>query len=268
MPHIEEVEVRASKSQVIAFFADPLRFAGIVGHISIAEMYDKEINNYLPMSQVKSPINKFKVIYFFGTPETKIYTNRGSMEGPIILPGGGIEYRGDSDDNKLIWKVTFLMDEKTRKLRIIIDAKQQFGFLDRLMGRDFKLEEHIAKEHIIPLLRIYLNSSSESTTITNSLNEVYRFKGDAREVLVKLRDVLNTVKYGGIIINGDSFNIISLISNGEIKRAKINNKEADSGEVLTYLLRAEGNVELIVYDVMIEEMIFESLRRKMIEVMS
>lgn len=264
MPHIEEVEVRASKSQVIAFFADPLRFAGIIGHISIAQMYDKEINKYLPMSQVKSPTNRFKVIYFFGTPDT----NQGSMEGPIILPGGGIEYRGDSDNNKLTWKVTILMDEKTRKLRIVIDAKQQFGFLDRVMGRDFKLEEHLAKEHIIPLLKIYLNSSSESTTITNSLNEVYRFKGDAKEVLGKLREVLNTIKYGGIIINGDSFNIISLISNGEIKRAKINNKEADSGEVLTYLLRAEGNIELIVYDAMIDDMIFESLRRKIVEVKS
>lgn len=267
MPYIQELELKGNKSQVLAFFMDPVRFTGILGHVNIVKIFDKSENKYVTMSDLKNPENKFKVIYVFGDPDSKVSYHGGIMEGPILLLNGGVEYKGETNDGKLVWKIDLLITEVGHliKLKITADVKQNLGFFSKILGNNFDLAEHLVRDHIVPFIKFFFRPRSEDFT---NVNEVFRFKGSVEEILIKLREIITNITYGGIIIIGESCEIVASIINGEILHAQINSVDVQSGDVMTYLLKLKGDMELIAYSVIIEDLIFRSIKKKLEEIKS
>ncbi|AAK42858.1 hypothetical protein SULI_02820 [Saccharolobus solfataricus] len=265
MPYAEEMEVKASRSQLLSFFIDPVRFAGILGHLMIVNIFDKAESKFVTMGSLKKPENKFKVLYLIGDPESRLITFSGIMEGPT-LTFNTITYKGEGDNGKLTWRIDLILTElgKLTRMKVAADVKQSYGFLDRVRIGDFDFATHLVKEHVIPFVKFYFKPSIlEETPV---LNEVFRFRGSVEEVILKLREVIVNIKQGGIIILGDDYNIITSIVNGEVSHAQINNMDVPGSEVFAYLLKASGNVELIAYDISLDDLIFKNLKRRLEEV--
>ncbi|WP_338598176.1 hypothetical protein V6M85_06710 [Sulfolobus tengchongensis] len=265
MPYAEEIEVKGSRSQLLAFFMDPIRFTGILGHMMIVNIFDKNENKFVPMGNLKNPENKYKILYALGDPESKIDTFVGTMEGPTLMYNT-ITYKGDADNSKITWKIDIIITELSRvcRLRVVADIKQKQGLFDRPRMGDIDLATHLVKEHLIPFVKFYFKPSLLEEI--SALNEVFRFRGSVEETILKLREIIGNIKYGGIIIIGESLNIIASISNGEILHVQINNSDVQSGDIFTHLLKTSGNIELIAYDVSLDELIFKNLRRKLEEI--
>ncbi|QGA53162.1 hypothetical protein GFS03_00370 [Sulfolobus sp. E5-1-F] len=265
MPYSEEIEVKGNRSQLLSFFLDPVRFTGILGHLMIVNIFDKNENKFVTMGNLRNPENKFKVLYVIGDPESRVTTFSGTMEGPL-LTFNTITYKGEGDNGKLTWKIDLILTElgKLTKIKVAADVKQSYGFFDRLRVGDFDFATHLVKEHIIPFVRFYFKPSISEEAPT--INEVFRFRGSVEEVILKLREVMANIKQGGIIILGEDYNIITSIVNGEISHAQINNMDVAGNEIFAYLLKVSGNVELIAYDISLDDLIFKNLKKRLEEV--
>ncbi len=266
MFYSQELELRASRSQITSFFIDPIRFAGMFGHLLIVKIFDKEKNNYLPMGNLRNPENKFRVVYVLGDPDSRMTLMKGYMEGPIISLGG-IEYKGNTDDNKLSWKIGLYILDSSKgisKVKIIGDYKQDYGVFDRIFsGGDFNLAEHLVKEHVVPFLSLYFKPSLEEGY---SINEIINLKGNVDEILSKMRELINTVKYGGAIIIGENLEILMSITNGDISQVQINGSPSQAGDVMVSLLKAKGEIRLIAYEMGFEDIVLKNLKKKAEEI--
>ncbi|ACP46962.1 conserved hypothetical protein [Sulfolobus islandicus Y.G.57.14] len=265
MPYAEEMEVKANRSQLLSFFIDPVRFTGILGHLMIVNIFDKSENKFVTMGSLKNPENRFKVLYVIGDRESRVTMFSGTMEGPM-LTFNTITYKGEGDNGKLTWKTDLILTELGRltRIKVVVDVKQSFGFLDKVRMGDFDFATHLVKEHIAPFLRFYFKPSINEETPT--LNEVFRFRGSVEEIILKLREVIINIKQGGIIILGEDYNIMTSIVNGEVSHAQINNMDVNGNEVFAYLLKASGNLELIAYEISLDDLIFKNLKKRLEEV--
>ena len=167
-----EVKVQRPRERVVDLLSDPFLLSGVFGHVSILQAFDQKRHEFVSPDSLSSPATRFKVIYVFGTPDTKVYTSLGEMTGPK-LSVSWVTYKGFSYDNKVKWTLNF--DVKPVKpsitqVRIIVSAYYDTSFLDRLTGRrHFDLVEHIVKAHIIPYLRWYFKTESQSLDLESVL---------------------------------------------------------------------------------------------------
>jgi hypothetical protein len=86
MVYSQEVSLDVSKSQILSVLGDPFSFTGIVGHINILQVFDKEQARYVTPESLREPVNDFLVLYVFGTPDTKLSIMKGYMDGPKPIP--------------------------------------------------------------------------------------------------------------------------------------------------------------------------------------
>ena len=156
------VLVKASKREVMSIFADPFKFTGIINHISILQVYDENTNKYVTLDKVEKFPKKFRVLYIFGTPDTKIITFLGYMEGPQIIPFG-IKYTGRSDDETFYWTLEIFVKERQGASEVFFNMNSLYKptFTQKILGKevkmlkDFSFVEHILNAHVIPYFKFY-----------------------------------------------------------------------------------------------------------------
>lgn len=259
MVYSQEVSLGVSKSQVLSVLGDPFSFTGIVGHINILQVFDKEQARYVTPESLREPVNDFLVLYVFGTPDTKLSIMKGYMEGPKPIPGG-ISYSGRTDDDKMEWKMEFYITEgdDTSRLRTSIEFTYKSGALDKLLGRSpFQLAEHILTGHIIPYFKFYQRGSSVKMPDTLSWEEKERIEDELPVLATKIRDSISKIDNGAVIIVGKNLRaIISVRDKKPLNMKMIKGNQVISGnEVLARLILEQGRGILLAYNVDTDELL-------------
>jgi len=258
-----EISVRSLKDRVTRWLTDPFLVSGIFGHVSLLQIYDANSKQYLTPSQISNPSNRFKVLYVFGTPNTKIHTMLGIMEGPKILPSG-ILYEGEDDEGKFKWKIEFRLksEDKETRIGISVTADYRVSGLDRLLGRSpFALAEHIVKDHIVPYFKYYFKESIEANEIVPNL--VYENNSNFAAILPELTTLIKNIEYGLLSISGDNINGDIIVKNGKFNFTKIlyKGKVLEGDNILLELVSIPEKINVKLYSVNIDEVMY-SLAQK------
>lgn len=249
-----EIELRIPRSVVRSGLMDPFLFSGVMGHVNILQILDKKSAEYVAPGKLSEPGNDYRVLYVFGTPDTKLHTVLGYMKGPE-LEGGSIFYSGRSDDNKFEWKAHFYMDEGANgsKLRIGLEVSYRTSALDKLIGKSsFELAQHIVQDHIIPYLRLYLSKEQQMVQEQGIFaNEVMRIEGDIAEVATKIRQLIESVNSGFIVIKGKNIRASIQVLNKRPSLMKMirGNQIITGNDVLANLILESGNAVAVAYEI-------------------
>ena len=162
------VMVKAGRREVMGIFVDPFKLTGIINHINILQVYDENNNKYVTLDKVEKFPKKFRVLYIFGTPDTKLITFPGYMEGPQIIPSG-VKYTGNSDDETFYWTLEIFVKERQEGSEIFFNMNSIYkpSFTQKILGKevkmlkDFSFVEHVLSAHILPYFKFYGYISDE-----------------------------------------------------------------------------------------------------------
>lgn len=257
------IDVPGKRERVARVFTDPWRLSGIFGHIQLLQVYDEEQKKYVTPEYLKKPTNKYKVLYVFGTPDTKLSTILGYMEGPNISMAG-IEYKGGSDDGKMEWTFISQLTDKgddTTQVRFIIDFKYKSSTLDRILGRSpFQLAEHMVTGHLVPYFKYFYKVEKEAEGV--NLTEIYSASGLLDELLPKFREFSSSLNNGIIVIKGQDFKFGCTVINKNVGEARYvqGGMTYTSMEALSRLLISRGNCAMTVYELSTEGVLEKAMR--------
>ncbi|BFH72341.1 hypothetical protein SJAV_02850 [Sulfurisphaera javensis] len=157
------IVVKKSREEVMRVIVDPFRLFGIISHINILQVYDEEKNIYTTLDKVNVFPRKFRVMYIFGTPDTKITTFLGYMEGPKIVPGG-VRYQGRDNEETFYWDLEIYVKERQEgsSLSFHMNTIYKPKITHKLLGKEvkelkeeFNFPDHILKAHLIPYFKFY-----------------------------------------------------------------------------------------------------------------
>ncbi|BCU68803.1 hypothetical protein [Stygiolobus caldivivus] len=263
--YTHEITVPASKERILRWLSDPFLLSGVFGHVSILQVFDPKSQKYVTPSSLSGYSTKFKVIYIFGTPESKVYTNIGEMKGPLYTPSG-IAYEGNTSDGKLKWNINFeVRSVRTLEslVRISVISEYEISAFDRFFGKTpFALPEHIVKDHIVPYVKYYFKPSDASQLdITPTV--VYSDEGSLSDIIAKVLKGISEVHYGVITIEGEGVNGKILIKNGRIERINVNyNESLISGQdALLQLLSIPNTAKVTLYSLDLDNAVMAMLER-------
>ena len=260
-----EQVVQASRDAIITLVSDPFLFAGVMGHIAILQVYDEKSKDFVTPSSLSKPSNKFKVTYIFGTPENKVYTSLGEMEGPL-LSVQGVSYKGFAYDNSVKWSVDILARPAKGSetlVRILVSADYERSFFSRLLGRpQFDLAEHIVKDHILPYMRFYFKPSrAEVPELTPTL--VFSEEGPIASLIPKLFRASKDVEYGLAVIEGKEVRGEIFVKNGKAEKVDLtyNGQAINDSNGLLQLLTVESPAKITLYTVSADTAIMAALEK-------
>ncbi|WP_126450948.1 hypothetical protein [Sulfodiicoccus acidiphilus] len=247
-----DVKTSASKGRVMGFLLDPFVFTGVIGHINVLQVMDVKKGKYVAPGSLEEPGRDYRVLYVFGTPDTKLNVMLGAMLGPDFSPAG-VSYGGKTDDGKFEWRADFKVsaDRGETEVRIALDVQYRSGTLDKLLGRSaFQLAQHFVTDHIIPYIKLYLKGGE----LEVSKVEVARLEVDASQLLTKLRELSKGMVTGVISAAGEDFRATLLVKNGELGTMRMmkGGKLFTGGDVIAKLLTEQGRVRLMAYEVDVE----------------
>ncbi|BCS93928.1 MAG: hypothetical protein MjAS7_2536 [Metallosphaera javensis (ex Sakai et al. 2022)] len=256
-----EIDVKVPKSVIKSGLMDPFLFSGVMGHVNILQVLDKNTGQYVAPGKLTAPERDYRVLYIFGTPDSKLHVVLGHMTGPS-LSGGAIVYNGKSDDGKFEWRTEFLVEDTSSgsKIRIGLDVNYKNSALDKLMGRSpFQLAEHFIQDHIVPYLRFYMER--EQVTVSEPqglpLTEVARVEGEISEVATKIRQLISSLKTGVIVIKGKNIRASIQVSGGKPGLMKMirGNQVITGNDVLANLLLETGQAVAVALEVDLERVL-------------
>ncbi|BCU71667.1 hypothetical protein [Stygiolobus caldivivus] len=263
--YTEEVLVPASRERIIRWLSDPFLIAGVIGHLSILQVYDPKTQSYVSPSLLSGYCTRFKVIYIFGTADTKLYTVLGEMRGPIYNPSG-ITYEGNTSDGKLKWSINFqvrVMKTLESLVRASVSAEYEMSLLDRLFDRSpLALAEHIIKDHLIPYIKYYFKpSDTGQLDITPTV--LYVSEGSLSEIIPMVLREAVAVQYGVVTIEGDGIRGKILIKNGRIERLNVNYEEnlITSEEALPQIKNIPNSAKVTLFSVDVDTAVMTILER-------
>ena len=261
--HTHEIEVQVSRERLVQLLSDPFLLSGVFGHVSILEGFDKNRQAFVPPDSLSSPTTRFKVIYIFGTPEQKIYTNLGEMTGPEFTVNG-ISYHWFTYDGKIKGTIDFeikTVKPTTTQVRIIVSFNYEQSFLDRIAGRQhFDLAEHVVKAHIVPYLRLYLKGvEGNSLNITPILK--FSEEGAVGVVISKAMMAVRDVQYGVVVVDGENVQGEMYVKNGKVTDAEVfvGGQRVSGSDAVIQLLQVQDVVRVLVYTVDVESAIMSVL---------
>lgn len=155
--------VKKSRREIFPIIIDPFRLMGIISHVNILQVYNEKSDTYTTLDKIDVFPKKYRVMYIFGTPDTKITTFLGYMEGPMIIPSG-VKYVGQDTDNALYWDLEIFVNEKaegsniTFNMNVIYKPKithKLFGKEVKELKEEFNFPEHVLKAHLIPYFKFF-----------------------------------------------------------------------------------------------------------------
>ena len=247
-----EVEVQTPRERVIDLLSDPFLLSGVFGHVSILQTFDQNRQEFVSPESLSSPTSRFKVIYVFGTPDTKVYTSLGEMVGPEFSVSG-VSYKGFSFDNKVKWTLNFevkSLKPSVTQVRILLSADYDTSFLDRLTGRkQFNLAEHIVKAHVVPYLRWYFKAESVSLDIKPVLK--FSEEGVLGDLLPKVVRSIRDIEYGVVVIEGVEARGRMYVKGGKVVEGEVlvNGERLSGPEAVVQLLQVQSRAKVSVYTV-------------------
>ncbi|NON62126.1 hypothetical protein [Acidianus sp. RZ1] len=133
MTYSEEITISEDKSTVMQIIADPFKFSGMTGHISILGIQDNKGERSPPQSIVKTD-DKYWIGIVVGTKSDKVEGSQGIMDIPMISPNS-IEYKGVSDDKKYQFRILFILKPLQEKTRLTVNV--EFNIKQGILGRLF-----------------------------------------------------------------------------------------------------------------------------------
>ena len=247
-----EVEVPTPKERVIDLLSDPFLLSGIFGHVSILQAFDHNRQEFVSPDSLSSPATRFKVLYVFGTPDTKVYTSMGEMAGPE-LSVSGVTYKGFSYDNKVKWTLNFEVKSvkpSVTHVRVAVSTDYDTSFLDRLTGKkQFNLAEHIVKAHVVPYLRWYFRAESLSLDIKPVLK--FSEEGILGDLLPKVVRSIRDIEYGVVVIEGFEARGRMYVKGGRVVEGEVvvNGERLSGPEAIVQLLHVQSGAKVSVYTV-------------------
>ncbi|MQL56156.1 hypothetical protein [Acidianus ambivalens] len=251
-----EIVINAGRSSLLGVLTNPFFISGIVGHVGILRVKDKQKGDYVTPEFLNSPEDDFQVAYVFGTPEN-YNVSLGYMVGPEIFPGE-VKYKGGTFDGKFEWEVSFFLtpidDNKTR-LSISVNAKYKTSMLARIFGRsEFDLAFHIVEGHFIPFFKFYFKPSEE---IEVNKIEIASEEGEANEVIAKFKEIVPKLEAGMIKISGKNLECLVIVINKDIRRVTClaGNDLKTGSDALSLLLLYNGELKMKAYQLQLEDLI-------------
>ena len=217
-----EVVLDVPKLVIHNMISNPALIAGLLGHISILQVYDSSQNKFVLPQDLTSQPTKFRVAYIFGTPDDKITVELGEMEGPSILLDS-VKYKGFTYDGRMKWAISFVIREfqgKT-KVDIIAESEEERGFFSKFLGKNqFSLADHAIKSHIVPFIKLYMNqilNQRAQLDRTIEYKVVAEEEGIISDLMTKFMRLQreNNLSYAMIVINGDNFRGKIILKNGK-----------------------------------------------------
>ena len=249
-----EIELKTSKSVIRTALIDPFLFSGVMGHVNILQVLDRRTAEYVAPGKLSEPGVDYRVLYVFGTPDTKLHTVLGYMKGPE-LEGNSVLFSGKSDDHKFEWKAHFYVDDAPAgsKIKIGLEVNYKTSTLDRLIGKSpFELAQHIIQDHIIPYLKLYLNKEQQISQDQGIFaNEVMRIEGDIAELITKIRQLIDSINSGCIVSKGKNVRASIQVLNkrpGLLKMVR-GNQIITGNDVLANLILESGEAVAVAYDI-------------------
>ncbi|BCU68424.1 hypothetical protein HS7_18610 [Sulfolobales archaeon HS-7] len=262
MLYDKEIRVQASKVRVLKDFTDPFKIAGILGHVQLLQIYDSSKRKYVSPNELVSPVrDDFRVIYIFGTPETKMSETLGIMKGPYIN-SNGIEVTGWSDDDKFRWKLNVYAKEFSAEtiLKLSLDVTYQSSTLEKLFGKSqFQLAQHMVDAHIVPYYQFFFTSESQGL----ELIEIGKYTGEIELAIQKMKEFISQIEIGVVTMKGERFQFNATIINGELKK----NMMRRGGEIYTgetalgKLFLEKGKVDISAYEISIDNITLPKISR-------
>ncbi|BBL47555.1 hypothetical protein [Metallosphaera sedula] len=256
-----EIDVKAPKSVIKSGLMDPFLFSGVMGHVNILQVLDKTTGQYVAPGRLTSPERDYRVLYIFGTPDTKLHVILGHMSGPN-LSGGAIVYTGKSDDGKFEWRTEFMVEDSASgsKIRIGLDVTYKSSALDKLMGKNpFQLAEHFIQDHILPYLKLYLEKEQVVAPEPQGLpmTEVGRVEGEISEIATKIRQLMTNMKTGAIVIKGKNLRASIQVKDGKPSHMKMirGNQVITGNDVLANLILESGQAVAVALEVDMERIL-------------
>ena len=254
-------DLDSPKSVLEIILGNPLFVVGVLGHVALLEAYDPKKDDFSPPSGVTGVPTKFRVAYIFGTPEGKLATKLGEMEGPIVFIDS-ITYRGSTDDNRLKWEITFTFKEvapgRTR-VTVINKTEEETGMLDRFLNKSqFNLADHVVKEHIIPFVKLYIHQAeSLRESVVQGLVNYKKLaveEGNVSEVMAKLMRLAKERKaeHTMITIQGDNYRGKVVLKDGKPVDASLKYTDGwtkTGNEALTEALSSTAKGKATLYSV-------------------
>lgn len=258
------VEVPTQRERVIQLLSDPFLLSGVFGHVGILQAFDQNKQEFVSPESLSSPATRFKVIYIFGTPDTKLFTSLGEMVGPEPSMSG-ISYKGFTYDNKVRWSINFEVKPvklSVTQVRMVVSTEYDTSFLDKITGRKhFNLAEHVVNGHVVPYLRWYFKAESHSLEVEPVLK--FAEEGLIGDLMPKVIRSIRDVEYGVVVVEGTDARGRIYIKGGRAEEGEVvvNGERLSGPEAIVRLLQVQSKGKVSVYTVDAWPAILAALRR-------
>ncbi|WP_054837076.1 hypothetical protein [Metallosphaera hakonensis] len=126
--------------------------------------------------------------------------------------------------------------------------------LEKLVGKSpFQLAQHFIQEHIIPYMKLYFKE--ETIEQGMSVAEVQRIEGDIAEIVPKIRQLIQNITTGFIIIKRNNLRASIQVINGQPTMMKMikGNKIITGNDVLASLVMESGSGVAVAYEIDVEK---------------
>ena len=248
-------DVPSSVVKLLSRVSNPVLFSAVTAHILPLKAYSQQANDFVPLSALTSPSDRFRVIYALGLCDEEIHLSRGYLEkaGQTQV---GLIYRGRTDDRRFNWEAVLEMlpvnDEKVR-IQVLVTARYAIPRLAGLGPGKLdvpKFIEHILRDHVEPYFRLYYTGLT-ARSLNVEVTAVHSAEGPLSDVLLQIWNHIENLGLGIVKFEGENIRGILSVKDGKIKDVRLfyNGKTLWNDEAIAKIMELSSPVKVSMYAV-------------------